>query len=178
MSAVLNKIGSQPNSNHMFYPTSGGMDLDGAYPFENEPGCLALKTDDRVAEVVKPSVLLFECASPELEWAYFRLECEPLQPCGVYEDSTPVKREEVVLVASGTYARREAWDADEFQGKPLPSTAQLINRFIGGGPFVIFSKGSLYNLGRSGNFDAYNAVHAQMNAAQFRRLIEQFAGVA
>jgi hypothetical protein len=67
MSTVLDLIGKQQNSNHMFYPTGGGMDLEGAFPFEEEPDCLALKTGDRVVEVVKPSALLFESFGSELE---------------------------------------------------------------------------------------------------------------
>lgn len=192
MSTVLNKVGSLSDFNHMFYPTGGGMDLEGAEPFSEESGCLALKTGNRVYEVVKPSALLFESVGSEVEWAYFRLECEPMEPCGVYEDEdddteeegedeedrSPVDREEVVLVAPGVYAPRSAWDANEFEGEPLPDDSQLIIRSLGGGPFVIFSKGSLYNLGRSGNFDAYSATHAKMNATQFKELIEKFAGVS
>jgi serine/threonine-protein kinase len=173
----------------MFYPTSGGMDLEGARPFSEERGCLALKTGDHVFEVVRPSALLFESIGTGLDWTYFWLECEPLEPCGVYEDAeeeiddgdqdhSPIQSEEVVLVAPGTYAPRAAWDANEFEGEPLPETAQLIVRFLGGGPFVIFSKGSLYNLGRARDFDAYDAPHAKMNAAQFRSFIERFAGIS
>ena len=67
MSSVLNHVGLRLNSNHMFYPTGGGNDLRGAFPFDEESGCLALKTGERVAEVVKPSALLFESfgAKPE-----------------------------------------------------------------------------------------------------------------
>jgi hypothetical protein len=177
MRAVLSHISSLPNSNHMFYPTGGGMDLDGAAVFDEEPGCLALKIGERVADVVKPSALLFESFGPEVEWAYFRLECQSLQLSGIYEDSqeSETANEEVVLVAPGTYAARSVWDASEYQGKRLPNTAQLIIRNVGGGPFVIFAKGSHYNLA-SGRVDAYDARHAKMNATEFRKYIESAAG--
>jgi serine/threonine-protein kinase len=69
MSSVLNKIASHPDSNHMFYPTQGGMDLLEAFPYEEESGCLALRTGERMVEVVKPAALLFESFGPQLEWA-------------------------------------------------------------------------------------------------------------
>lgn len=176
ISSVLNKVGAQQNSNHMFYPTGGGMDLEGSSVYEEEDGCLALKTGDRVAEVIKPSALLFESFGPEIEWAYFRLECQPLPLSGVYEDAEEGEntREEVVLVAPGTYAPRSAWDDDFFEGEALPKTARLIVRSLRG-PFVIFAKGSAYNLASGRSFDAYDGRHAKMSAAQFRAFIGRLA---
>jgi hypothetical protein len=155
MSSILDDVGSQSNSNHMFYPTGGGNDLRGAFPFDEESGCLALKTGERSAQVVKPSALLFESFGAELEWAYFRLECQPLSYSGVYEGEQKGANEEVVLVYPGIYAPRSAWDEDEYQGEPLPRTAELIDRSVGGGPFVIFAKGSAYNLSSGRGSDTY-----------------------
>jgi hypothetical protein len=177
MSSVLNRIGSQPNSNHMFFPTGGGMDLEGSSLYEEEDECLALKTGNRVAEVVKPSALLFESFGQDLEWAYFRIECQSLQPSGVYEDVQKGERasEEVVLVEPGTYAPRSAWDDASYEGKDLPETARLIIRSLGGGALVIFAKGSAYNLASGRGFDAYDGRHAKMSPAQFRDYIGQLA---
>lgn len=172
MSAVLAIVGSQPNSNHMFFPTGGGMDLEGATPYKEEPGCLALKLGERVLEVVKPSALLFESFGPDLQWAYFRLECHPLPDSGVY-DTPQGDSEEVVLVAPGEkYAPRSAWDNDEHEGKRLTRAARLIVRSTGGGPLVVFSKGSTYNFGNS---DTYDARHAKMDAAKFQEYIRRSA---
>lgn len=178
MSSVLSRVSSQPNSNHMFYPTGGGMDLEKVSPYLEEPGCLALQTGMRVAEVVKPSVLLFESCGADPEWSYFRLECQPLPTSGVYEASQESSSEEVVLISPGKYVPRSAWDEGEYGGERLPDTAQLIVRSIGGGPLVIFAKGSLYNLASGRGFDAYDAQHAKMNAAEFRDYIEKFAKAA
>jgi len=177
ISSVLNPIGLQEQSNHMFYPTGGGMDLIGASPFDEESGCLALKTGERSIEVVKPSALLFESFGDELEWAYFRLECQPMSYSGVYEGQQEGANEEVVLVSPGTYAPRSAWDDDEYQGERLPSTAQLVVRSVGGGPFVIFAKGSVYNLASGRGSDTYDARHVRMNSAEFRKYIERSAKV-
>jgi hypothetical protein len=172
MSAVLTVLGSLANSNHMFYPTGGGMDLEGAAPYEEESGCLALKVGDRVLEVVKPTALLFESFGDDLNWAYFRLECEPLLDSGAY-DTPQGESEEVVLVAPGEkYAPRSTWDNDEHAGKRLTKAARLVVRSTGGGPFVIFSKGSTYNFGNS---DTYDARHAKVDAAKFAAYIRRAA---
>ncbi len=172
MSAVLAVVGSQPNSNHIFFPTGGGMDLDGAAPYNEEPGCLALKVGDRVLEVVKPSALLFESFGDDLQWAYFRLECEPLPDSGAHV--TPQgDSEEVVLLGPGEkYVPRSAWDDDEHEGKHLTKAARLVVRSTGGGPLVIFSKGSTYNFGNS---DTYDARHAEVDAARFHDYIRRSA---
>jgi serine/threonine-protein kinase len=177
MGSVLTKIGSRPNSNHMFYPTGGGMDLSGASPFNEEPGCLALRTGgERVVEVVKPSALLFESFGSELEWAYFRIECEPMPLSGIYrkDELGNLGREELVLVSPGTYADRNAWDENEYDGEPLPESARLVIRFFGGKPFVIFAKGSIYNMA-NGQFDAYDARHAKVSAPKFKARIKEAA---
>jgi hypothetical protein len=202
MSAILNQIASPPRTNHLFFPSGGGMDLLEAMPFDEEAGCLALRTGDNSFEVLKPSVLLFEAVGSEPDWAYFRLESEPLKPCGVYDDEEEAdneegnendgdqtessrkrrkikelvrKSEEVVLVAPGIYAPRSAWDANEYEAEPLPETAQLVSRFLSGDPFVIFAKGSLYNMGRYRNFDAYDPEYANQPAADFRKFIEKLS---
>jgi hypothetical protein len=175
ISSVLDDIGSQSNSNHMFYPTGGGNDLRGAFAFDEESGCVALKKGERSARVVKPSALLFESFGTALEWAYFRVECQSMTYTGVYEDPQEGDDEEVVLVSPGIYAPRSAWDENEYLGEPLPSTAQLVIRSVGGGPYVIFAKGSVYNLSSGRGSDTYDARHAQMNATKFRNYIEKSA---
>ena len=154
------------------------MDLIGASSFDEESSCLALKIGDRSTEVVKPSALLFESFGAELEWAYFRLECQSMSYTGVYEEPQKGANEEVVLVSSGIYAPRSAWDEDYYEGEPLPRTAQLVTRSVGGGPFVIFAKGSVYNLSSGRGSDTYDARHAKMNAAAFRQYIEKSAKTA
>jgi hypothetical protein len=171
IASVLNMIGQADQSNHMFYPTGGGMDLIGASKYEEEPGCLALQDGDRSFDVVKPEVLLFESFGPELEWAYFRLECLPMPPTGVYEPGAEGKREEVVLVEPGTYAPRSAWDNNSFEGEDLTDDAKLIVRSISGGPITIFAKGSTFNFA-GGRADAYSGYHAKMSAEEFKAFIQ------
>ena len=171
IASVLNKVGTKPDSNHMFFPTGGGLDLDGASVLEEEPDNLALKTGERVREVVRPTVLLFESFGAEIEWAYFRLECESFPRTDVYEGSEG-KNEEVVLLPGGEYAPRSAWDEDEYRGLRLSKSALLLVRETSGGPIVVFSKGSTYNLGKP---DAYSGRHAKVSAEQFRDFIRRSA---
>lgn len=174
IAAVLDIVGRSDQSNHLYYPTFGGNDLLGATVLKEEPDCVALRTGNRAYELVKPATLMFESNGPDLQWAYFRLECSPMLPTGVYESGYEGKREEVVLI-DGEYAPRSAWDDDEFRGRPLPQSAKLIIRSITGEPFVIFAKGSVYNFARGNGFDAYNAPHAKMSADEFRAFIKRNA---
>jgi serine/threonine-protein kinase len=176
MSSVLNKIASHPNSNHMFYPTHGGMDLLEAFPFDEEPGCLALRTGESMVEVVRPAALLFESFGPKLEWAYFRIECQPMSPSGAYENLGSLGSEEVVLDAPGIYANRAAWDENEYEGEHLPESARLVERFFVGKPFVIFAKESIYN--QASEPDAYDAQHAEISATQFKEYIKKRANIS
>jgi len=85
----------------VFYPPTGSNDLRGSSVYLEEDGCLTLRTSALSAEVAKPSALLFESFGPELQWAYFRLECQPLKLSGVYDniEEGQIDTEELVLVS-------------------------------------------------------------------------------
>jgi serine/threonine-protein kinase len=51
-----------------------------------------------------------------------------------------------------------------------PPGTRLVSRYFRGS-FVIFAKGSPYNIGLSARYDAYNAQHDKMTAAKFRDFI-------
>ena len=137
---VLNIIGAKPNSNHAFFPTGGGLDLEGAAVLEQEPDYVSLKTGNRGYEVVIPAALLFESFGPELEWAYFRLECDTFPQTDVY-DEPQGETEEVGCLGEGKYVSRSDWDAGEHRGRRLPDSTLLLVRRIGGGPIVVVCKG-------------------------------------
>jgi hypothetical protein len=167
---VLNKLGKPPSLNHTFLPTGGGLDLAGAR-ISREPGCIELDWGDGV-NIIKPLKLTFESFDADLEWAYFRIECRPLAPSGVY-DSTVYQSEELTEVRPKEYAHRSEWDErnlgyDE-NGKeiPLPKGARVVTRNFSGA-FVIFAKGSLYNQ----NSGTYDARHNKMTEDEFRTHIK------
>jgi serine/threonine-protein kinase len=83
--AVLGVVGRVTNLNHLFFPRSGGLDLEGTTA-SVESGCLELITDG-LANIVKPARLEFESFSHDPQWDYFRLYAHPLEPSGVYPET-------------------------------------------------------------------------------------------
>ena len=170
--AVLNKISSKENLNHMFLPSGGGNDLSGAEE-STESGTIALVYGCVGADIVKPISLAFNSFDTEYLWAYFRLETGGLQPTGVCKryDSND-KFEELTELEPGKYADRSAWDnkyySSEEEGteRPIPKTSRPVVRYFRGS-FVIFAKGSFYNYMP----ETYEAPHENMTPEEFRNHI-------
>ncbi|MBH8568111.1 hypothetical protein KB206_04405 [Microvirga sp. STS02] len=163
--AVLNTIGSIPNSNHMFYPRSGGLDITGAKE-SVELGCIELITDG-LFTIVKPKRLMFESFGPDSDWNYFRLETSELAPSGVYEPNE-FTDEEVTEIEPGHYANSYVRESGEYEGRPLPKGTRTVTRNFKG-DFVIFKKTSAYNQDTS----TYDARHNKMTSDLFREYIER-----
>lgn len=163
--SVLKAVGSIPNLNHMFYPTGGGLDLTGADK-STEENCIELHTGG-LFDVIKPKALLFEKMSDDYEWSYFRIETDLLEPSGVYE-KTDGNYEEVTEIEPNHYIDRSAWDANEYQGNPLPKGSRVISRYFKGS-FVIFKKTSIYNSISS----TYDGRHSKMSADEFKAYIHK-----
>src|SRR5688500_16943356 len=70
IASILDTIGSTDNSNHMFYPTGGGLDIESA-KLSNEKGCIEIFTG--ITDIIKPKRLLFESFDDPI-WNYFRIE--------------------------------------------------------------------------------------------------------
>lgn len=164
IASVLNKIGRIPSSNHSFFPSGGGLDLEGASS-SYEPNCIEL--DFGIAHVVKPKELIFESIDPDLEWNYFRLELLQLAASGVYgDDGDEAFDEELCELNSGNYVHRHYWDEGEYDDERLPSSARPLIRILKGS-IVIFKKSSIYN----GNSMTYDARHETMGAERFKEHI-------
>lgn len=194
--AVLNAVG-KTNLNHLFFPDSGGMDLQGARMSVHEDGCIELHTS--FWNVVKPISLTLETFPGDAQWNYLRLETSKLDPvdfkAGEDVDEEPCEQdeqdddheygesqsedrvtshrlsEELTEIDQFTYAGRSCWDEGFYRGEELPETARVVVRWFGGA-FVIFQKTSFYNLVH-GKLDAYGARHNKMSAEQFRSHIEE-----
>ena len=160
---VLNQIASKDDSNHMFYPTGGGMDIESAKP-ATEPGCVEIYTG--LTDIIKPKCLIFE-SFPDPLWSYFRMETAALAPSGVYEISDGLS-EDVTEIEPGRYISRSYWDNGEHHGEPLPKSARVLTRHLAG-TFVIFAKSSPYNR----HSRTYDGRHNNMSADEFRAYIEQ-----
>jgi serine/threonine-protein kinase len=194
---VLNACARMPDANHMFYPTRGGNDLEGA-ELASEEGCIALIAGGG-PEIVRPRRLLLELIPAQVEWSYFRLEVDELEPAldrddddhddvdgDVVEEDQRDHRvatrdslgfgevEEAVEIAPGEYIERMYWDEGWYgydeggEPLPLPASARLVSRCLRG-DFVIFAKLSPYNLDSS----TYDARHAKLSTDQFREYIEK-----
>jgi len=165
--SVLNIIGNVEASNHLFFPSGGGADLEGAKK-SRERGCLELITG--IAEIVKPKILIFEKIGDNFEWNYFRLEAQDLKTSGVYSKYSPdFCFEEVLEVRPLEYVNRSFWDEGRYEDQPLPKEARPISRYFRGS-FVIFKKTSVYN-SLNGELDGYDAKHDKINASAFREFV-------
>lgn len=161
---VLNKIGKFSNSNHMFFPNGGGMDLESATT-SSERGCIEIFAG--LNYVLKPKMLVYENIERGLEWSYFRIETDTLAPTGIYENlPKDLYLEELLELTSGRYVNRSYWDSGEYQGEPLPNTSRLLIRILKGS-LVIFKKSSLYNA----NSATYDGRHEKMGADGFKKHI-------
>lgn len=162
--SVLNMIGGIANSNHMFFPDSGGLDLEGAKE-SYEDGCMELLVG--ISHVIRPKLLIFESIDEEYEWNYFRIETDYLKPSGVYEDvDAEDYSEEVCELSPLNYVDSYHWEQNEYDGEKLPPTARPLVRYFKGS-LVIFKKSSIYN----NNPSTYDARHNKMSAAEFRQYI-------
>jgi serine/threonine-protein kinase len=154
----------------MFYPSGGGMDLEGA-KLGLEDNTVELVIDPNWVDLIKPRRLVFENFDTDTQWNYFRIENEELEPIdieNVYRDS-----EELVDIEPLHYIDRIYWDEGYYEGEKLPPSARLVSRYMKG-DFVIFSKTSFYNHAPS----TYDGRHNQMTTDEFREYIAQKAKLA
>ncbi|EEX40802.1 serine/threonine protein kinase [Vibrio furnissii] len=167
---ILNKISDVRSLNHMFYPDGGGHNFIGAEKAK-EDGFISIYVSKKSCETLKPKKLTFESFGLNPQWDYFRLECDIVEPTGVYEKLPKLySAEELVEINPGEYIPRIHWDENEYMGEPLPGHAQVISRFMKG-CFVIFSTRSRYNLTSS----TYDGRHNKMSEAAFREYISEAA---
>ena len=168
---ALNKLGAIKQLNHMFFPSGGGMTLNGA-TYSTESDCIELLTDG-CPNIVKPQKLTFHFfGDQKCEWAYFRLETGILSPSGVYKDIDDFQFEELTELIPGKYVERKYWDAGYYDSnesgeKHLPKTARVVTRFFRGA-FVIFATASIYNHTSS----TYDARHNKMSSQKFEEHIQ------
>jgi len=169
--SVLNQIGAEQELTHTFFPSGGGLDLTGAAT-SHERGCVELLFSGSNIKIVKPQSLSFHSFEDNYEWAYFRLETDCLELSGVYEydadesNSIIRCREELTEISPGNYIDRGFWDENEYEGEPLPDESRIVTRYLNGA-FVIFAKGSIYNIVP----DTYDARHNKMNSEEFNKYI-------
>lgn len=135
---ILNKLGSVPNSNHMFYPSGGGLDVKGAL-MSNEKNLIEIKTP--YADVLSPKKLTFHKLN-DIEQSYFRIELNEISSLGI-GDSLGYS-EQLCELKPAEYVSSRVMEDGEYNGLPLPTSARYVQRLLKGS-LVIFSKQSIYN---------------------------------
>ncbi|MBK6265127.1 protein kinase [Marivirga sp. S37H4] len=174
---VLKVVCSFDNLNHVFFPRSGGLDLEDVR-LSHEDGCIEL--DFQLIDIVKPKRLLFESFGYDYEWNYFRLETGNLEPSSAYEkeeeseDGEPLDNErnceEVSELSPGEYypyhiLENRYYYKDDYL---ITDHARHVTRWFKGS-FVMFCKRSTYNLTSS----TYDGRHNKMTTDEFRKYIER-----
>jgi hypothetical protein len=176
---VLNRIAREAHHNHAHFPTSGGLDLHGA-ALSNEVGCVELDLggEGSIPYITRPVRLVLNVMKddPLGEWAYFWYETAPLASSGVYGDVDPRFTETVLELQPCQYVDSWHWEAGYYEtnddgGKlPLPDSARIIRRHLFGGPFLIVSKGSSWNL--SNRLGDYSGGHAKRSEPEFATFMQ------
>ena len=173
---VLKIVTTYDNLNHLFFPDSGGMDLEDVR-LSHEENCIEL--DFQLIDIVKPKRLLFESFGYDHEWNYFRLEADELEPSGAYDDevdedssNTKRDREDVTEVYPGQYETYDFLESSMYREQEdyeyeRPKEMRHVTRWFRGS-FVIFCKRSTYNRSRS----TYDGRHNKMTSDEFREYIQ------
>lgn len=164
---ILKTVCSFDSLNHMFFPISGGLDLEDVR-LSHEDGCIEL--DFQLIHIVKPKRLIFESFGDNHEWNYFRLETEELEPSGVYEEREEDYEEAVSELSPGQYYPYYIME-DPSCYKDDYSITDFSRHITRGfrGSFVIFCKRSPYNLDAS----TYDGRHNEMTTDEFRKYIQR-----
>ncbi|HCT30051.1 MAG TPA: serine/threonine protein kinase [Bacteroidales bacterium] len=171
---TLKVLCSYDSLNHVFFPRSGGLDLEDVR-LSYEEGCIEL--DFKIIEIIKPKRLLFESFGYDHEWNYFRLETDELKPSGVNlqeedegENKNQFDYEVVSELSPGEYYPYYIMeDSSSYKEDYLITdfSRQITRRFRGS--YVIFCKRSIYNLTPS----TYDGRHNKMTTDEFRDYIQQ-----
>lgn len=175
---VLNTLTSIEDSNHLFLPRSGGIDIDGV-SLSNEPDCIELSHfNSRL--ILKPRKLIFVYVDNDLDWSYFFIEADKLQPTHLYENRKnnfeELGNEEYLRLEDGRIFERYHYDEgfiydEEGNQTDLPENYNLIIRYFGGN-FVFFARTSHYH-----KFPhSYSGLQTKF-ASEFKDMIKGFKNI-
>lgn len=140
------------NLNHAFYPRGGGMDFDKVDIYEQDDELLLINND----VILKPRVLIFESMN-NLDWSYFRLEVEEIEP--IYERNVNEFEERLFILPNGGYSGNETDETFES------------SRFIKGS-FLITKKTSKINE-LSGHYSACSGLHNKYSNSDYKEVLNE-----
>lgn len=161
--SVLNVLSGISGLTHMFMPDHGGMDIKGA-KMAREDGLMELDLNG-LTYYLKPKSLTFESFEGDLEWNYFRLECEeiPALKGGSRESSQQVTEKD-----TGEYSPFGEKEKYYDEHGHYPDGWRNVTRYFKGS-FVIFQKTSTYNYTNR----TYDGRHNTVSAIAFREYIQR-----
>jgi len=164
--AVLSHLGSVESVNYLFFPRGGGLVLTGASP-SHEEGCIELHFGNS-RYICQVAALTFESFGDQddKQWAYFRLQLEPLEGLDVASKDAEGYQEQMTELHPGRYVTPMAWEEREYRGERLPEKARPLTRLLKGN-LVLFQKMSFFNLVT----DSYSQDQKDLSEDQLRELI-------
>lgn len=165
---VLNVIGRAHNSNYIYTPNGGDVQLRSAKE-SAEPNCIELSFVDPA--VVSPYILIFQSFGKNKQWNYFRLVTHTMEPSGAhpkeYYKSNMKYSESVIQVTPLYYSISKDWDEDGSR-VDFAERKSTINRYYKGGDFVVFSYFSPFNK----IWDKKPGIHQRLCDKGFKRFIK------
>jgi len=165
IAAVLNKISSGKSGCDLYF-AQGGKELLSRATFSYEDGCIELIADWDV--VLKIKSLEFNSIENNLEWSYFYIHTDRLNPSGSY---VPTKnsweREALIEYTPTKYFDRDEYFYRNVFGEELPKPKRYLDRLLTG-DLVIFSRSSVY----SQMNEHLDGRHAKMGPAEFKYYVK------
>lgn len=162
---ILRLLGKYESQNHTFFPDYGGLDLTYAN-LSYETGCIELIMNGLIY-VVKPKKLNFEYINNDIEWTYFSLETDILEPID-RELPKEMYSEEYCEKGPCNYHSLELFDNMTLEEREI-THARHITRYLRGS-FVMFHKNSIYN-----KISDYTGEHEKLGLEKFKAKIESLA---
>jgi serine/threonine-protein kinase len=145
----------------LHFPDNGSEVLLGATS-SNEEGCIEL--DFVSPYLIRVKSMTFFSFNHDLDWNYFRIENENLQPSGACSTvKSHPNYDHLVELTPTVYIDGKYWDEMEFGSEGLPDTARQLSRILKG-DLVIFKDTSVYNQ----ISDSDDGRHARMSSEEFK----------
>ena len=139
---VLSLLSRRHGLNHCFFPSGGGMAIEGAFACEaNEMLALRIEASFGIV-VVKPLRLILERFANRPDFSYAVLETCDVEPLGVEQRYRDDAKEYVKQVNDFDYINDDS-DDDEPRSR---GTGAACERYFKGGLFVIAPTRGVYNL--------------------------------
>jgi len=168
IATVLNIISKYNWINHFFFPSGGGLDVNGNAKVD-EYGFIRLTLGSSVTYTFKPKSLYFCSVNKNVSYNFFWLECETVEPLfpdkcrSCIEDCIEYYEDDEYQIVS-----RYDIDEDSYDNPIMKFHGSYLCRLFTGN-VVITSKESIWNR----FFDSYSGEHNKYTYLDFKKLLEE-----